>query len=134
MVAHPGQILDQQRHARECPQGCLVSLGLRSGQQGLGDPGGLLGRQLGFAARRTFAGQSPAATLFPGIPPTVGNLSGYTQPPRNIRSGNILAEQFSRLFAALFHRDMVSCGSHAQSLHLGYLPVTKNVTLLYESQ
>ena len=47
-----------------------------------------------------------------------------------VRSRIIFGEQLARLFAALFHRGMVSCFRHANTIQ----DIPMNVTLLCETQ
>lgn len=130
MIAHPRQVFDERRNARQGPEGGLVTGGRRPGEQCRRDLLGLLPCQLGLAARRPLAGQGRKAPLLPGAFPTVSHLPGYAQTAGNFGRRMVLGEQFARFPATFFHRGMIACLRHAETLHGN----PANVTLLYESQ
>jgi len=130
MISNPRQVSDERRHARQSPEVGFVTMSGGSREQRLGDLMGLRRRQLGFAARRSFACQRRSAALCPRVLPSVSDLSGYPQPTGYFRGGMFLGEQFARLLAALLHIGMVSCLRHATTI----LSHSIHVTLLCESQ
>ena len=76
------------------------------------------------------AHQRRTPALLPRAFPSVSDLPGGAEAAGYFRSRIIFGEQFARLFAALFHRGMVSCLQHAKTIQ--DIPI--NVTLLCETQ
>ncbi len=130
MILHARQIFDERRHARQGPEVGLVTVSAGTRQQRLGDLQGLPGRQPGFPACRSLAGQRPNPALLPDSLPSVSNLPRHPKTTGHFRRGILPGKQPARLLAALFHRGMISCLSHAKTLPRNLT----HVTLLRETQ
>jgi len=130
MITHPSQIFDERRNAWQSPEGRLVAMSSRASQQGFGDLLGLRQGQLGFGSGRPLACQRLSPALIPCAFPAVSHLARNAKTPGNIRGRTFFGKQLARLFTALFHRGMVSCLGHDETIPRQPLCVT----LLCESQ
>ena len=79
MITHAGQILDEQRHARQRPEIGFIAVSQRPRHEGLGHLLRLLQCQLGFRPRWALACQSRAAAFIPSLFPSIGYLTGDAQ-------------------------------------------------------
>ena len=116
MITNAGQILDEQRHARQRPEISFITVSQRPRHQGLSHLLCLLHRQFGFRPRRALACQSRAAAFIPSLFPTVGYLTGDAQSAGGLRSGTIFGKEFASFLAAFFHFGMIARFAHAQSI------------------
>jgi hypothetical protein len=135
VIVHPGQSLDNNHYARECPQICAKTVGPCSLSQRHLDTSQLLSFQLRFATRSTRAPQCTAAATLPLLVPAAYALAAYLQFSGNPRQDHLPSrEQSSRSLPSLPHGFEIPPLSNVSS-HASIIPYNGNiVTLLCEIQ